>query len=83
MLALFIRKRTFCKLQVTLYVDCEKQEASITVTYDRRIKAVDPVSFHEVRDPELAKKWLSREVGEHGNFIETLERGYRTGVYVR
>lgn len=77
MLTQFTIKRKFYKLAATLYVDLEGKNASLTVTYDRRIVALPEIHIYDVNTVEKAEKWLSRPVDERGNFIEVLEHQYR------
>lgn len=81
MLAHFAVRRDFNKLAVVLYVDCQREEASATVTYSRRIIRLNvPVPFQDAATPEAAEGWLCRPVGECGSLLERLEYDCRTGL---
>lgn len=80
MLSHFAIRKTFNKLIVKMFVDCDMKEASILVLYDHRIMRDESIMFHEVRDIALAEAYLSRQIGEHGSFVETLEWQCRIGV---
>ena len=77
MLAHFTVKRTFYKLTVKLWVDCEKRDASITTKYDGVLKDVyQHVIFADVDSPEKAEAYLGRPIrGVDGDvpLIEWLE----------
>lgn len=81
MLASFQIRRTFNKLRATIYVDCEAKDASLMVTYDRRILHCGygtglAVFFQDVSTPEKAESWLGAEVAdcrEKGAVISRLE----------
>lgn len=77
MLALFIVRRTFNKLKVSLVVDLEHKDAEISVYYEGRLKVSQTVRFDEVSSPEKAEAYLSRDAGIHGSLVETLEHRYR------
>lgn len=80
MLSTFTIKRHFNALKVAMYVDCEKREAEITCTYQRRLRYVGKVQFALVGTPEDAERYLSRDSVSHpelGNMIEALEAQYR------
>ena len=81
MLANFTVVKTFNKLRATLVVDCVRKEASISLTYDRRLRECrNDIPYWEVSTPEAAEKWLSRDSvshPEHGSMIEALEHQYR------
>ena len=80
MLANFTIKRTFNKLRVSLYVDCDAKESALVVSYDRRlIRVGEIIPFHETNTPELAERWLSRTTSEYGSRVEWLETMCRTG----
>lgn len=81
MLAMFVIRKTFCKLTVTLHVDVEAKSAETIVTYDRRIKRIDTAPIWEVDTVEKAEKWMGRSFGERGSLVEYLEWGYRTGTF--
>lgn len=77
MLTQFTVRRTFYKTTVTVYVDCERREASVLVKWDRLIaKSADlaGMDLQECLTPEGCNTWLSRTRGAHGSFIETMER---------
>jgi hypothetical protein len=78
MLTQFTIEHTFYNLRMTLYVDTKQRNASLTVTYDRYIRHMGDIPFHEVSTPDLAEKWFSRPCGERGNFIEFMEWRCRT-----
>ena len=78
MLAQFLVKKTFNRVNVSLYVDVETRTADLTIKEDRLIRKSGPVNFHEVRDPALAEAYFSRLVDVPGidgklGFIEYLD----------
>lgn len=78
MLASFTARRTFCKLVISLQVDCERKTADALVTYDRRIVYQGwSQPYEAVSTPEKAEAFLSRPVGQHATFVEHLEFIYR------
>jgi len=78
MLASFIIRRTFCKLVVSLQVDCERKTADALVTYDGRIVYQGwSQPYDGVSTPEKADAFLSRPAGQHATFVEHLESIYR------
>lgn len=85
MLKFFEVERTYNKLTVRLYVEPDHRDpkADLTVTYDRRIVRMGAVPNHALRDvltPEGAERWLSRDTGERGSWIEATEHSYRTSA---
>lgn len=87
MLDSFTIRRGFYGLRLTLLVDCQRQEASLTASYNRRVFLYDSaVAFHEVRSPEEAERYLSRPVpagdGTLG-FTEWLERVGKADIAAR
>lgn len=65
MLSLFTTRHTFGLCRATLYVDCDKQSASMDVARARRLVVVNhAVPFHEVRTPELAERYMSAPVSD-------------------
>ena len=74
MLASFCIKRTFYKLDVSLYVDCEKQLASLMVRYDRLImKVEDKITYADVDRPEKAEAWLGKPIHTQAGDVPLLE----------
>lgn len=74
MLSYFQIERQFYKLRANLHVDCKREEASLLVTYDRRIvPPSENIPYWQVKTPELADSWLGATIGERGSRIETLE----------
>jgi hypothetical protein len=80
MLAQFTITKQYCKLQATLYVDCERGDAECAVKYNRRIVAIREVPFYAVSTPDHAEKWFSYTRDEHGSLVETLEWQARKGL---
>ena len=79
MLAEFKVERTFNKIKLRVYVDCDTQLAEVTVTYDRIYKGEWSVNFAEVATPELAERYLVKPCDKYGSLIESLEIQYRQG----
>jgi hypothetical protein len=80
MLANFTIARHFNNLRATLVVDCTRKEASISLTYNRRLRECRDIPYHEVSTPDIAEAWLSRTsitAPEHGNMLEAIEHQYR------
>ena len=78
MLASFTVRRNFCKLVVSLHVDCTTKTADALVTYDGRIVYQGwSQPYEAVSTPEKAEAYLSRPVGQHSSLIEHLEFTYR------
>jgi hypothetical protein len=81
MLSMFVVKRTFYKLEVKLWVDCEKRDASITTKYAGILQDVHQhVIFADVDSPEKAEAYLGRPIrGVDGDvpLIEWLEAHHR------
>lgn len=94
MLKFFEVEKTYHKLTVRLYVDCIVQKADVTVVYDHRIVLTDELGLNQhieqfgrsewlkLDNPDHALKFLSRDYGEHGNFMEATERFYRSKVII-
>ena len=82
MLASFVDRTHFCLLTVTLYVDCEKREASLDISYKRKLFRVnEPIRFDEVRSPEMARDWLHTPAGQHHTRIEHWEYMLKSGIW--
>ena len=82
MLASFTVTRTFNKLRATLVVDCTRKEADVILTYDRRIRHIGKIAYHEVSTPEMAEQWFGRPYAskpELGNLMEGLEHQFYHG----
>lgn len=81
MLASFCIKHTFYKLKVKLWVDCEKEQASLMVTYSDVITHMDDnVQFANVSTQEKAETWLKRPIKFRDGelpLIEWLEQHYK------
>mgnify|MGYP001163372228 CR=1 FL=1 len=78
MLASFTVRRNFCKLVVSLHVDCASKTAEALVTYGGRIVYQGwSQPYDAVSTPEKAEAFLSRPVGQHATFVEHLEFTYR------
>lgn len=74
MLSYFQIERQFNKLRANIHVDRKCEEATLLVTYDRRIiRPAEPIQYWMVSTPELAEAWLGATIGERGSRIETLE----------
>jgi hypothetical protein len=59
MLSYFQVERHFNKLRATIHVDCKREEASLFVTYDRRIiRPAETIPYWQVKTPEIAEAWL-------------------------
>ena len=94
MLKFFEVEKTYHKLTVRLYVDCVAQKADISVVYDRRIVLTGELGINQhieqfgrgewlkLDNPDHASRFLSRDYGEHGSFMEATERFYRGKVIV-
>lgn len=81
MLASFNVRRTYCKLALSIHVDCERREASASVTYDRHlVLSGHALPFEAVSTPEKAEAWTRQDMGERGTLMEAWEHQYRTGV---
>lgn len=76
MLTEFVVVKVFNKLNARLRVDRLRQDAEITITYDRRVRRIQDVAYHEVSTPEAADRWFSRSASnpEHGSWLEFHER---------
>lgn len=72
MLSQFTVKRHFCGVDVSIHVDCERKEASAAIKYNKRIAWLGDVAFWEVQTPEHAERFMSRPIGETGNWLEDL-----------
>lgn len=70
MLAFFNLKRTYHNVKASLYVDLERKHASITMTVNGRITDTFEPKLWEVDTVEKAEKYLSRDCGETGTFME-------------
>ena len=67
----FVVTRAFNKLFARLHVDCWLKEASVTISFDRRIRRIEVVPFHDVADPAMAEAWFSKSASvEHGSWLE-------------
>ncbi len=87
MLTQFQTKSQFYKLCAKLYVDLERRETSITLTYDRCIivsETLGPVAHIETDTPAKADAWLLRQVdtgrGGTASLIEHWEYLCRHGL---
>lgn len=81
MLSYFQIERQFNKLRANIHVDCKREEATLLITYDRRIiRPSETVAYWMVKTPDLAEAWLGATIGERGSRIETLEWQCRIGV---
>jgi hypothetical protein len=78
MLTMFVMEKTFYKLTMCLFADTKREEASVTVTYDRYIRQTADIPFRDVATPELAEAWFSKLVNERGNVVEYMEWRCRT-----
>ena len=85
MLASFIIRRTFNKLCVSLYIDCERKEESAIVKYDGIIvwNGSTGTSYTNLDTPEKAERWLAGNIdtgrGGTASRIEHLEYQARHG----
>lgn len=75
MLANFTVRRVFNDLKLSLFVDLERKDACLTVTYARRLIArhSDQVALREVCTPEKAEAYLRKPAGQHATLVEHLE----------
>jgi hypothetical protein len=81
MLSSFIVKRHYCGLSVSIIVDCETRESSVTMSYNRRLAVVSaPIPFADTDTPAKANSWLSRPSGVHGSFLESMHWQAKHGV---
>lgn len=92
MLTFFQVEKRFYSTVVRLYVDVDKQEADLTVTYQRRIMRQEKLgidqnisrfgqnSWVKLTDVAGAEAFLSRDTGEHGSLIEYLDWACRRGL---
>ena len=95
MLKFFEIERTFHDTTVRLYVEPLKRSAELTVTYERRIVARQTLGtdqhgakfgreqWFDLREPSQADSFLSRDMGEEGDFIETMEWRGKHGLFIQ
>lgn len=77
----FFQMRKFYNgLRATLTVDLEAKAAEVVIAYHGKIQRMETVNLWEVDTPEKANAWMSRPMGERGNFIERLEWMARSGI---
>lgn len=79
MLASFVLRSTFYKMKATLRVDLEDKAADLLVTYEGRIVLMEDVRIFEVDSLDKAERWLRRDMGERGSFVEWLHWMCQTG----
>jgi hypothetical protein len=92
MLSFFQIDKHFVDTHFALYVDARASEASLTVTYKRRIVAQhtfpitqyakpcfsDEARWLDLRKPDDAQAFLNRDAGEYGSWIEDMQwRGHQ------
>lgn len=74
MLTYFTTKTTLRNLMLRLHVDCDREEADLSITYGGRLlRTCEPVPFSDVRTPQAAERWMHRDVGFFGSYVETME----------
>jgi len=76
----FVMSRIHYKMHLRLYVDCLRNEAQATITYEDVIKEIRDVPYLEVRTPDLAEAYLRRPTGQHTSMVEHLEWLGRYGL---
>ena len=75
MLESFALREWFCGTCVRVYVELTPYgaEVRVTITHDRRLVHVSDLRGPECADwteVDDARKWLKRDMGERGNFVE-------------
>ena len=80
MLAHFTVRRTYHRARITLCVSVEDEGADLMCLYDGRIHRMGEVPFREVRTPDAAEAFLSRQSGQHASLIERMEWEARHGI---
>jgi hypothetical protein len=75
MLTQFKSEFHFNRLHVSVWVEPQKHEASVTVTYAGRIVTVDEriADYQRFASPEMVEAYFREEVGEYGSRLETME----------
>jgi hypothetical protein len=89
MLTQFVYKRTFNRITVSIYVDCETKTAEITLKEGRLIRKTYELTYCEVSSPELCRDYFAGEItirakdGTHGTIsrLEDWDRCAGLGLF--
>lgn len=80
MLSLFIVRRVFNQLRVSIVVDLDHKDAEINLAYAGRLKRSQTIPFDQVCTIEKAEAALANEGGVYGTYFAALEREFSSEV---